>query len=86
LQYHLILFQFGIAFFEKELEKNKYAVNSYNIYVYGVAFDFFAKRELLGMQISCLNFLAQNNFDFNKVSWRITSTFLKFSLKDAFMK
>lgn len=59
--------QFGLAIFRKDLDSNTYFIDAYNFYLFPVAFDAFAKRDLLICQISCINFLARHNFDFNKV-------------------
>ncbi|ODM94983.1 Poly(A)-specific ribonuclease PARN [Orchesella cincta] len=58
--------QFGLAIFRKERDANVYNVETYTFYLFPVAFDSFSKRDILTCQISCLNFLARHDFDFNK--------------------
>lgn len=43
-------------------------VNAYNFFVFPVSFDAYAKREIISSQVSCINFLTKNDFDFNKVN------------------
>ncbi|XP_021956723.1 poly(A)-specific ribonuclease PNLDC1 [Folsomia candida] len=59
--------QIGLAFFERSVENEKeHMVNAYNFFVFPVSFDAYAKREIISSQVSCINFLTKNDFDFNK--------------------
>lgn len=64
---HFIILQFGLSAFHYDRETNLYAADVYNFYLFPHSFGSIDSRFLC--QASSLEFLCQNNFNFNKVMY-----------------
>lgn len=64
---HFVILQFGLSAFHYDRETNQYAADVYNFYLFPHSFGSTESRFLC--QASALEFLCQNNFNFNKVMY-----------------
>ena len=58
-------FQFGISTFKWDSKKYKYVMRPFNFYVFPNSL--IMDKKVMQFDTSCINFLMQNKFDFNKL-------------------